>query len=226
MRCSTLPPRTTRETVLNRPIYKRRWFVITALILAIPVLAVAWYLGSPLFIDKTVIEEFPQAAPLVGQATDGTPTTSTSTAGSTSTSAADEQPGETTSSTEAPATTTSPAGPIALRAGTFVDGEPGHSGSGSATIYELEDGSRVLRFEGLDVTNGPDLHVILTSVAEPTSTDDVMATGYLDLGGLKGNKGDQNYEIPGDFDVSQAGSVVIYCAPFHVIFATASLTVP
>ena len=51
---------------------------------------------------------------------------------------------------------------------------------------------------------------------------DLMA-GYLDLGPLKGNRGNQNYEIPADVDLSEYGSVVIYCQPFHVIFATAPL---
>ena len=33
--------------------------VVVVVIIAIPALALAWYLGSPLFIDKTVDEEFP-----------------------------------------------------------------------------------------------------------------------------------------------------------------------
>ena len=48
--------------------------------------------------------------------------------------------------------------------------------------------------------------------------------GYVDLGSLKGNIGNQNYEIPADVDISDFGSVVIYCEPFHVLFASASLT--
>ena len=56
----------------------------------------------------------------------------------------------------------------------------------------------------------------------PEGRDDV--TGYLDLGVLKGNVGNQNYEIPADVDVTEFGSVVIYCEPFHVIFATAGLS--
>jgi hypothetical protein len=107
--------------------------------------------------------------------------------------------------------------------GSFAGADRSHQGSGDVTIYELEDGSRVLRFENLDVTNGPDLHVIVSPVGDPQSRDDVSAAGYIDLGSLKGNLGDQNYEIPADFDLAQAGSIVIYCQPFHVIFATAAL---
>lgn len=75
------------------------------------------------------------------------------------------------------------------------------------------------------MTNGPDLHVILSPVASAASRQDVMADGYIDLGGLKGNRGDQNYELPDGVDL-EAGdwTVVIYCQPFHVIFATAALS--
>lgn len=47
---------------------------------------------------------------------------------------------------------------------------------------------------------------------------------FLDLGELKGNVGSQNYEIPAGTDLSIYNSVVIYCQPFHVVFATATLT--
>jgi hypothetical protein len=114
-------------------------------------------------------------------------------------------------------------GPVAVLSGSFAGADGSHQGEGSVTVYELEDGSRILRFEGLDVTNGPDLHVIVSPVADPQSRDDVSTAGYIDLGSLKGNRGDQNYEIPADFDLSQAASIVIYCTPFHVIFATATL---
>lgn len=51
----------------------------------------------------------------------------------------------------------------------------------------------------------------------------MKAPGYVDLGKLKGNKGNQNYTIPDDVDVAAQGSIVIYCKPFHVIFSVASL---
>ena len=102
-----------------------------------------------------------------------------------------------------------------------MDADNFHQGSGTATIYELDDGSRVLRFEDFEVTNGPDLHVLLVPHGNPQTQDDI--TGYLDLGSLKGNIGDQNYELPDDLDLSQYGSVVIYCVPFHVLFSAASL---
>ena len=85
------------------------------------------------------------------------------------------------------------------------------------------DGSHLLRLEDLDVTNGPDLHVILSPDPNPKKRDTVKIPGYVDLGKLKGNKGNQHRPIPADVDVTIQGSVVIYCAPFHVIFSVAPL---
>ncbi len=116
-----------------------------------------------------------------------------------------------------------PPEPVALVTGQITGADAFHQGSGTATIYELADGSRVLRLEELDVTNGPDLHVLLSPVAAPTGRDDVTASGYIDLGGLKGNQGNQNYEIPADYEIPAELSVVIYCVPFHVLFASAPL---
>ena len=98
-----------------------------------------------------------------------------------------------------------------------------HRGSGTATIYRGPDGSLLLRLEDLDVTNGPDLHVILSPHPDPNRPSDVMTVGYVDLGKLKGNRGNQNYPIPAEVDVSAQGSVVIYCEPFAVVFSVAAL---
>ncbi len=114
-------------------------------------------------------------------------------------------------------------GAVKLKTGDFRDQDSFHKGSGEATIYRGPDGSLLLRLENLRVTNGPDLHVILTPHPDPDNQSDVKATGYVDLGKLKGNIGNQNYPIPGSVDVSAQGSVVIYCKPFHVIFSVATL---
>jgi hypothetical protein len=50
-----------------------------------------------------------------------------------------------------------------------------------------------------------------------------VGSDYIDLGFLKGNIGDQNYDLPAGVDLSQYNSVVIYCLPFHVVFSTATL---
>jgi flagellar basal body-associated protein FliL len=111
--------------------------------------------------------------------------------------------------------------PVVVLQGQFKDADSFHKGSGTGTIYQLPDGSHLLRLEDFTVTNGPDLHVLLASSPSPTGRADLG--DYVDLGSLKGNIGNQNYEIPAGTDLSQFKSVVIYCKPFHVVFSTAAL---
>ncbi len=116
-----------------------------------------------------------------------------------------------------------PAEPVALARGSFIDIDPIHGAVGSATVYELPDGSRVLRFENFRSKNGPDLHVYLSTEA-PTSTFAGLGENEVHLGALKGNVGNQNYAVPAEVDLSQYRSVVIYCVPFKVVFSTAAFS--
>lgn len=111
--------------------------------------------------------------------------------------------------------------PTVLVMGSFIDIDPIHGAEGSATIYELPDGERVLRFEDFRSKNGPDLHVYLSTEA-PTGTFAGLGANEIHLGALKGNVGNQNYDIPADLDLSEYRSVVIYCVPFRVVFSTAA----
>lgn len=219
----------------------RNPFVRTAAaILVAAVLVVGWFLISPLFIDRTVDEAFPftlpseseiaamdadERADLEQQFFDSLPDEDAMD------ELSDEQMAEVSDRVEAAAATvmvdratddSTPAGEWLIAAqGSFIDADSFHRGSGSATIFE-QGGERVLRFEDFAVTNGPDLHVILTREPAPASRADV-GSDYLDLGPLKGNQGDQNYQVPADVDLSAYRGVVIYCMPFHVVFATAAL---
>jgi Electron transfer DM13 len=112
--------------------------------------------------------------------------------------------------------------PTVAATGTFIQIDAIHGASGTATLYQLPDNSRVLRFEDFKATNGPDLHVILTKNADPRTPDDV-GEDYVELGQLKGNIGSQNYNVPAEIDLIVYKGVVIYCEPFHVVFSTASL---
>jgi Electron transfer DM13 len=113
------------------------------------------------------------------------------------------------------------AGLTALSQGSFYNVE--HNGSGKAIVYKLENGALVLRLENLDVLNGPDLHVWLSAATTPKDSVSVGKSKYLDLGKLKGNKGNQNYEIPAGTNLSDFKSVVIWCQPFKVNFSSAAL---
>lgn len=183
----------------------KKRLMIAGGILAIPLLALAWWLGSPLFLDDEVDEEFPMAASAAipeGMTAEEVEAEMKEAADAPDTEVSDDMPEE--------------MGPTALFTGEFTDADEFHQGSGSATIYELEDGSHALRFEEFEVTNGPDLHVFLV----PEGGD---MNEYIDLGSLKGNIGNQNYEIPDDVDVSTIDTVLIYCVPFSVLFASAAL---
>lgn len=111
----------------------------------------------------------------------------------------------------------------AVAMGSFKDADAFHRGSGTATIYRTPDGSEVLRLENLEVTNGPALHVVLSTHPDPERSQQVKQEGYVDLGDLKGNRGNQNYPIPAGVDTSIHKSVVIYCYPFAVVFSVATL---
>ena len=114
--------------------------------------------------------------------------------------------------------------PAAVKRGMFRDADSFHKGEGSATVYQLPDGSHVLRFEDFRVTNGPDLRVLLATHPDPQGRNEVQGPGYVELGKLKGNIGNQNYPFPDGLSPDDYGSVVIYCKPFHVVFSVAPLS--
>lgn len=192
------------KEMLQRPIV--RWFIGISFVGG---LAAAWYLISPLFITNEVNDAFPMAA--TAQVPDDmtraeVEAAMVKAADAPSVAATDDMPTDT---------------PAVLASGSFTDADNFHKGSGTATLYGLADGSNVLRLEDFEVTNGPDLHVLLS-----TSDDPVGDLGeYLDLGSLKGNVGNQNYDVPSDVVLSIYRSVIIYCEPFHVLFASASFSV-
>ena len=207
-------------------------FIGVALIIVLPILALAWWLLSPLLVDQTVEEDLPFAAQAVVPTDMTRAEVQSVMAGMAKLTRPVDEPmpdkmtmGAKDSSGES-STATAPGGSgtaLVLSKGTFQGADRFHQGSGEATIYRAPDGSHLPRLENFQVTNGPELHVILSPNPAPESRDDVHQPGYLDLGSLKGNVGNQNYEIPADVDVSALSSVVIYCSPFHVVFSIAPL---
>ena len=98
-----------------------------------------------------------------------------------------------------------------------------HETKGLASIYQLADGKRTLRLTDFETSNGPDVHVYLTAEEIEKGNDAIKQAGFIDLGSMKGNKGDQNYDIPADVDLNKYKNVTIWCARFGVNFATAPL---
>ena len=100
-----------------------------------------------------------------------------------------------------------------------------HQTSGRATIYRSPDGKQYLRLTDFMTSNGPDVHVVLARSDDPVLQQEIVK-GNLDgieLGALKGNQGDQNYDVPATTDVAKDSAVVIYCERFHAIFGEAKL---
>src|SRR5271170_303772 len=100
-----------------------------------------------------------------------------------------------------------------------------HSTSGRATIYQEKDGSLILRLTHFKTSNGPDVHVILIAVKDADDDANFLKSGVerVELGPLKGNEGDQNYQIPSGTDLSKFQTVSIYCERFNANFGAAPL---
>ena len=108
-----------------------------------------------------------------------------------------------------------PAGNVNLAMGSFT-GADGHNGRGTATVVQEPGGGRQLTFTDFDVSPGAEVEVWLTPDAGETE-DKIV------LGDLKGNVGNQQYEVPADADLNRYGTVVLYCTPFTVRIAVAEL---
>lgn len=184
-----------------RPKNNTPWKYLGLVIVLGIALSIGWWLLSPLWINVEVSESFPTVAvPVVVDS----PTT---------TLAVQVEPTQTTIVSDVSMTM--------LSKGSFYN--VAHVGSGQAGVYQLADGSRILRLENFQVENGPDLYVYLVPVDPIPSTSGSDIPGSVSLGRLKGNIGDQNYDIPADLDLGQYKSVVIWCQAFAVPFSAAPL---
>lgn len=197
--------------ILHRIFGTKRGRIAVGL-LTVPAIALAWWLGSPLFLDKRVDEQFPLTVgaeiPAGIERADA------------------EIVMETAAKMDNPMSEEMPSGGTEVAkvlTGSFRDADNLHRGSGTATVYQAADGSFFLRLEDLDVTNGPDLRVLLSDHADPMDKGELQGGDYVELDKLKGNIGNQNYPIPATVDVAAYESVVIYCKPFQVVFSVAPL---
>lgn len=152
---------------------KSKIFFIVAIIALV---VVAWYLASPLILNKKVNEEFP-----IGANEEVTVEIQES--------MTDYQ-------------------------GSFIDADNFHKVSGSAKVIS-QDGVNYLRLEDFESTNGPDLYVYVSK--------DLDAEEYISLGRLKGNVGNQNYELSEEINFEEYDKVLIWCKAFGVLFGSADL---
>lgn len=95
-----------------------------------------------------------------------------------------------------------------------VMGTTGHPASGTVKVLETISGT-VIRYEDFSTINGPNLHIYLAK--------DLRAKDYIDLGSIKGTKGNINYDVPEDIDISEYKYVMYWCVPFKVLFNYAEI---
>ncbi|MEM9529400.1 MAG: DM13 domain-containing protein [Pseudomonadota bacterium] len=193
---------------------------ILMLVVLLGAAAAGWFFLSPLFIDETVDE--PLSFVLAEGGLDMTAVDAMSDADRLANRDAIMEAAA--GAPDKNAAEPMPAEPIVLVQGQFRDADAIHKGSGSATVYRLPDGKRVLRLEDFRTTNGPALVVYAAQHRDPQNADDVTSSGFVNLGKLKGNVGNQNYEIPADVADGDLGSIVIWCELFGVLFSPAPLT--
>jgi len=100
-----------------------------------------------------------------------------------------------------------------------------HATSGRATVYQEVDGKLVLRLTNFKTSNGPDVHLILVAAKDAMDDANFLKDNMerVELGKLKGNEGDQNYEIPAGTDLTRFRTVSIYCERFNANFGAAPL---
>ncbi|MDG4764108.1 DM13 domain-containing protein [Solwaraspora sp. WMMD406] len=133
-------------------------------------------------------------------------------------------PSASASPSPTPRVSPSPAGNQLLAAGEFVTHE--HETTGTAQVVQLADGRRQLVLRNFATSNGPDLRVWLSDqpVLEGRAGWFVFDDGeWFELDRLKGNQGNQVYDIPADVDLSALTSVSIWCKRFSVSFGAADL---
>ena len=206
---TTAPSQTPQPSRMRRILRSKVTWALTATGSVVLTAGLLAFEPWALWTDKTVVEPVPVAAaaaqpfvqpvaqPAAQPAAQGAPE-----------QAAAEQPA-----------------PVTQYTGEFISHE--HSTSGTVKILRLADGSRVLRLENLDTSNGPDLKVVLSDAAvKPGKAgwhvfDD---NKHVKIANLKGNKGSQNYVLPGDVNLRDFRSVSIWCDRFNVSFGATELT--
>lgn len=169
------------------------WWLLGAVLLAGAGVVVIWFQPQKLLLDERVDETLP---PLPTVARPASP------------------PGDST------APPPDDPGPQALAIGSFVSLD--HPTTGAVRVVRLADGSRIVRLDELMTDNGPDLFLYMST--NPADGDEgAFDDEFINLGRLKGNQGNQNYELPDAVDLGRYSTLVIWCDRFNSAFGAATL---
>lgn len=208
---------------------------------AIVAVGVLWYLFRPeaLIVNKRVNEPFPAVAHAMSPMQDSIESanhgmSSRSPAMADSTAAANHSASSRAPGSAAMAQSTAGDDHSAMEQSAMAAEDPAtlasgrfhsnaHTTTGLATIYRLPDGGRVLRLTQFTTSNGPDVRVYLVAAGDVQGEAAAKQAGFVDLGALKGNVGDQNYDLPADLDLTNYRAVSIWCRRFSVNFGAAPL---
>jgi len=95
-----------------------------------------------------------------------------------------------------------------------VEGTLGHPASGFVRVFQTST-ETVIRYEDFETINGPNLHVYLSK--------DLDAKEYIDLGPIRGTRGNINYMIPEEVNISEYNYILTWCVPFRVLFNYADI---
>jgi len=206
-----LPGEAPLATDAPAPTHRRRrvwWWVGGGVLVTLAVIAALVFQPWLLFIDVRVDDEIPTVSDAAAPA-----------------SPAAAEPSASAAMPSEPPAPAAPAAPVELSHGALISHE--HETTGTVRVIESPDGSRQLVIENLDTTNGPDVHVWLSAGPVVEGFDGWFTAGghpYVDLGMIKGNQGNQVYDIPPDVDLAAYPTVDLWCVQFAVSFGAAALT--
>lgn len=120
--------------------------------------ALAWYLGSPLLLNRTMEEQLSFEVPSQVEM-EAMPESELEVLAKEVMETAAAMP-------DKPMKEDMPEQELAIvKSGEIAGADQFHQGSGTATIFELPDGSQILRLEDFMVATGLDLHVLLAAGA-------------------------------------------------------------
>jgi hypothetical protein len=214
-----------RTTATLRP---RRWVILGVGVVLVAIAAVALALFQPwkLWIDDKVDQAAPVGAVPITAPAESIESSPTPAATAAPTPPATDPPATTVLPTTAvpettPATVASTTLPPIPIGGAFSSID--HGTSGTVVLLQDETGTRFVRLEDLDTSNGPDLYVYM-STNPPDGPEGQFDDDFVNLGRLEGNVGSSNYVVPPGTDISRYASVVIWCDRFDSAFGAAPLS--
>lgn len=97
-------------------------------------------------------------------------------------------------------------------------------GSGTVSVYRLEDGSTMVRLEDFFVSPNVDLELDVSASSHPETTAEFTSADRARVALMPVTTGSINFDVPEDIDMRDWKSIVIYCEPLDIAYAAAPLS--